>query len=312
MEHAAGDLAPETRDWTWLPVGRSPLKVSMTTNPVIDTFGDLFGYLFVASDITDTRRSQEILVKALQRERQVVARLKDIDQVKDDFITTVSHELRTPMSSIIGSAEMLADGMMGELEPEQQRVIEVITRNGDRLLALADDLLLLAAYDQNSVQEQTVPVDLRAVVEESAGVVAGMLSTRDLDVGYSLPDEPVLVSGDPNHLERAVTNLLTNSVKFTPDGGHVHVAVGCETPPGSAVVSVTDTGFGIAESDMAKLFDRFWRSVLVQERAIQGSGLGLPIVKTIVESHEGQIEVQSEEGVGTTFRIILPRVEAEV
>ena len=169
VEHAAGDLAPETRDWTWLPVGRSPLKVSMTTNPVIDAFGDLFGYLFVASDITDTRRSQEILVQALQRERQVVARLKDIDQVKDNFITTVSHELRTPMSSIIGSAEMLADGMMGELEPEQQRVIEVITRNGDRLLALADDLLLLASYDQNSVQEQTVPVDLRAVVEESAG-----------------------------------------------------------------------------------------------------------------------------------------------
>jgi hypothetical protein len=86
VDHAAGDLAPETRDWTWLPVGRSPLKVSMTTNPVIDTFGDLFGYLFVASDITDTRRSQEILVKALQRERQVVARLKDISQrIKDEI-----------------------------------------------------------------------------------------------------------------------------------------------------------------------------------------------------------------------------------
>ena len=310
VDHAAGDLAPETRDWTWLPNERAPLKVSMTTNPVIDTFGDLFGYLFVASDITDTRRSQEILVKALQRERQVVARLKDIDQVKDDFITTVSHELRTPMSSIIGSAEMLADGLMGDLEPEQQRVVEVITRNGDRLLALADDLLLLAAYDQNSVQEQTIPVDLRAVVEESAGAVAGMLSTRDLDVGYSLGDEPVFVSGDPHHLERAVTNLLTNSVKFTPDGGHVHVAVGCEAPAGSAMVSVTDTGFGIAEADMSKLFDRFWRSVVVQERAIQGSGLGLPIVKTIVESHEGQVEVQSEEGVGTTFTIILPRVES--
>ncbi len=311
VDHAAGDLAPETRDWTWLPAvrGRTPLKVSMTTNPVIDTFGDLFGYLFVANDITDTRRSQEILVKALQRERQVVSRLKDLDKVKDDFVTTVSHELRTPMSSIIGSAEMLADGLMGQLEPEQQRVVEVITRNGDRLLALADDLLLLAAYDQNSVQEQSVPVDLRAVVEESAGAVAGMLATRDLDVGYSLPDEPVLVTGDPNHLERAVTNLLANSVKFTPDGGHVHVAVGCEVLAGSAVVSVTDTGFGIAEADMPKLFDRFWRSVVVQERAIQGSGLGLPIVKTIVESHEGQIRVSSEEGIGTTFTIILPHVE---
>jgi signal transduction histidine kinase len=102
---------------------------------------------------------------------------------------------------------------------------------------------------------------------------------------------------------------LANSVKFTPDGGHVHVAVGCEVLAGSAVVSVTDTGFGIAEADMPKLFDRFWRSVVVQERAIQGSGLGLPIVKTIVESHEGQIRVSSEEGIGTTFTIILPHVE---
>jgi signal transduction histidine kinase len=158
------------------------------------------------------------------------------------------------------------------------------------------------------VQEQTVPVDLRAVVEESAGAVGAMLATRDLDVSYSLPDEPVLVSGDPNHLERAVTNLLTNSVKFTPDGGRVHVAVGCEAPAGSAMVSVTDTGLGIAASDMSKLFDRFWRSVVVQDRAIQGSGLGLPIVKAIVESHEGEIKVRSEEGIGTTFTIILPRV----
>ena len=123
----------------------------MTTNPVTDTFGDLFGYLFVASDITDTRRSQEILVKALHRERDVVSRLKDLDRVKDDFVTTVSHELRTPMSSIIGSAEMLADGMLGELAPDQQRMVDVISRNGDRLLALADDLLLLATFDHESV-----------------------------------------------------------------------------------------------------------------------------------------------------------------
>ena len=109
-----------------------------------------------------------------------------------------------------------------------------------------------------------------------------------------------------------MTNLLTNSVKVTPDGGHVHVAVGCETPSGSAVASVTDTGFRHRRVRHGEDVRPFWRSVLVQERAIQGSGLGLPIVKTIVESHEGQIEVQSEEGVGTTFRIILPRVEAEV
>ena len=162
----------------------------MTTNPVTDTFGELIGYLFVASDITDTRRSQEILVKALQRERRWWPRLKDLDRVKDDFISTVSHELRTPMSSIIGSAEMLADGLIGELEPEQRRVVDVITRNGDRLLALADDLLLLAAYDQTPCRTQTVPVDLRAMVEESAGAVPGCCRRATSTMTYACPTNP--------------------------------------------------------------------------------------------------------------------------
>ncbi len=127
----------------------------------------MIGYLFVASDITDTRRSQEILVKALRREREVVARLKDLDRAKDDFVSTVSHELRTPMSSIIGSAEMLGEGMLGELLPEQQRMVDVISRNGDRLLALADDLLVLATFDYDSWQDLDSQIDLRTVVQES-------------------------------------------------------------------------------------------------------------------------------------------------
>lgn len=310
VDHAAGDLSPETRDWTWLPVGGPPVKVSMTTNPVTDTFGDLFGYLFVANDITDTRRSQEILVKALHRERDAVSRLKDLDRVKDDFVTTVSHELRTPMSSIIGSAEMLEDGLLGELAPEQQRMVEVISRNGDRLLALADDLLMLATFDHNPLPEQSVDVDLRDVVKQSANAVASMLVSRVLDMGYTVPDEPVLVSGDPSHLERALTNLLTNAVKFTPDGGHVHVELRADEKTSSAVLVVTDSGLGIPESDLEQVFGRFFRSSIVQERAIQGSGLGLSIVKTIVESHEGHIDVRSEPGTGTTFTMTLPLVRA--
>jgi signal transduction histidine kinase len=312
VDHSAGDLSPETRDWTWLPEGRPPLKVSMTTNPVTDTFGDLFGYLFVASDITDTRRSQEILVRALQREREVVSRLKDLDNVKDDFVTTVSHELRTPMSSIIGSAEMLADGMLGELAPDQQKMVEVISRNGDRLLALADDLLLLATFDQSTVPEQSLDVDLRDVVDESASAVATMLANRRLDVSFEVPDDPVLVSGDPSHLERALTNLLTNGVKFTPDGGRVVVEVHANVKAHAAVLTVTDTGLGIPETDLEHVFGRFFRSSVVQERAIQGSGLGLAIVKTIVESHEGRIDVRSEAGTGTTFTVTLPLVKAAV
>ena len=306
VEQAADELTPETRDWTWLPNGRSPIKVSMTTNPVTDTFGQVIGYLFVATDITDTRRSQEILVKALRREREVVARLKDLDRAKDDFVSTVSHELRTPMSSIIGSAEMLGEGMLGEMRPEQQRMVEVISRNGDRLLALADDLLVLATFDYDSWQDRDSEIDLRAVVDESAHAVASMLATRDLDITYVMPPNPVMVNGDATHLERAVTNLLSNAVKFTLDGGSIVVALEAEVGHRSAVLSVTDTGLGIPESDLEAVFGRFFRSAVVQEHAIQGSGLGLAIVKTIVESHDGRIDVRSARGEGTTFTITLP------
>jgi signal transduction histidine kinase len=200
--------------------------------------------------------------------------------------------------------------MVGELEPEQQRMVDTIARNGDRLLALAEDLLLLASFDHDPGPEQVVSVDLRDVVEESAGAVAPMLATRDLRVGYTLPVTPALVSGDPHHLERALTNLVTNGVKFTPDGGRVSVEVSTDEAAGTAVVRVADTGLGIPESDLDKVFGRFYRSEVAQERAIQGSGLGLPIVKTIVESHQGQIDVSSQPGRGTTFTITLPLARA--
>lgn len=310
VEQAATDLAPETRDWTWVPDGRPPVQVSMTINPVTDTFGDLIGYLFVATDVTDSRRSQEILVRALRREREAVAGLKELDRVKDDFVSTVSHELRTPMSSIIGSAEMLADGMVGDLAPAQVAMVEVISRNGDRLLSLADDLLLLTTFEHDAPAEQSGEVDLRTVVRESASVVGPLLANRRLEVGYTLPEHPVTVAGDADHLERALTNLLTNAVKFTQDGGRVQVETRTDPNTGSAVLSVTDTGLGIPEQDQEQVFARFFRSQLVQERAIQGSGLGLAIVKSIVEAHQGQVTLDSEPGRGSTFTVRLPLAPA--
>lgn len=296
---------PETRDWTLRATDGTERKVSMTTNAVTDSFGRLIGYLFVARDVSDTRRSQQILVRALRREREAVARLKQLDRTKDDFVSTVSHELRTPMSSIIGSAEMLTDGMLGELSAEQQRMVDVIARNGDRLLALADDLLMLASADNGTWQQQQQSVDLRTVARESIGAVATTLTDRRLALRAELSDEPVVVDGDAVHLERAVTNLLTNAVKFTPDDGEVVLRVSAED--GRAHLAVRDTGIGIAPDELDAVFAKFFRSTVVQQRAIQGSGLGLSIVKTIVENHDGHVEVQSAPGQGTTFTIILPR-----
>ncbi|ROR92000.1 PAS domain S-box protein [Nocardioides aurantiacus] len=300
------ELAPETRDWLLLADGRSPLRISMTSNPVTTGRGTVFAYLFVAHDVTDTRRSQEILVNALRRERQVVARLRELDHAKDDFVSTVSHELRTPMSSIIGSAEMLLDGLVGDLDPAQQQLVEVVERNGARLLSLADDLLLLATSDAGGRTEQTQDLDLRDVVRESIASVDSALAGRRLETCWDLPDQPVPVSGEPSHLERAFTNLLTNAVKFTPDGGQVALRLRQAPEHRTALVEVTDTGLGIDAAELDQVFDRFYRSATVQEQAIQGTGLGLAIVRTIVEAHDGRIDVASTPGQGSTFGVTLP------
>lgn len=325
MERLVGDGAPEalprTQDWLALPPGRAPVRVSVTANPLRGAGGSPRGHLFVARDVTDTRRHQEIMVGALRRERDVVTRLQALDRAKDDFVSTVSHELRTPMSSIIGSAEMLADGMAGELGARQQQLVEVVIRNGARLLGLADDLLTLATFDRGAAQPPDTRVDLGEVVRESLGAVRSHPDDR-LRWQVDLPEAAVTVVGEAGHLERAVTNLLTNAVKFTPAGGTITVSLctGADSGPlaprssGTATVTVSDTGRGIPEADLEHVFDRFYRAPEAQKDAIQGTGLGLSIVKQIVERHDGCVAVRSRHGEGAAFSLTLPlaRSDSEV
>ncbi len=300
------DGAPQTQDWTWLPPDGLPIRVSMTTSLIADAGGRPIGYLFVARDVTENRRNQEILQRALEREQTAVDQLRALDSAKDDFISTVSHELRTPLTSIVGSTELLNDGLAGELTPQQRQMIHVIDRNAERLLVLADDLLLLAAHGAATVTIQFAPLDLRSVLVSSHATVLPLLGQRRLDLRQEMPEEPVMVNGDPNYLERAVTNLLTNAIKFTPDGGSIRIRTGNSEDGASCFLSVSDTGIGIPADELDNVFIRFFRSSNVQPDAIQGTGLGLAIVRSIVESHHGNIDVQSEPGTGSTFTIILP------
>ncbi len=147
LVHDVTALESRTRDWTWVPPDGVPLVVSMTTSMIADGTGSPIGYLIVARDVTETRRNQELLREALHREQLAVDHLRALDDAKDDFVSTVSHELRTPLTSIIGSIELLEDGMAGELAPEQKQMVDVIERNAERLLAMANDLLTLASYE---------------------------------------------------------------------------------------------------------------------------------------------------------------------
>nr|WP_246390197.1 ATP-binding protein [Nocardioides soli] len=277
---------------------------SMSLNRIVDDRGDVIGYVSTSEDITERVEAENRLVEALETERQAVERLRDVDQVKDAFVSSVSHELRTPITSILGYVEMLKDGEYGDLGAAQLDAVQRVAANSSRLLSLIDDLLTLSRVQDGGIGMVDRVVDLRKVVTAGCAVVAPSLERRELSFEVDLPDEPVPFLGDRDMLERVVINLVGNAVKFTPEHGRVDVRLGVGTEV--VDIEVADTGIGIPPEEHERLFSRFFRSSLAQERAIPGSGLGLSITRAIVEQHGGSVSVESEPGEGTTFRVRLP------
>jgi signal transduction histidine kinase len=276
----------------------------MTTNEVTDTFGHPIGFLFVLRDVTEARHSQSVLIQALDREREAVRQLQLLDTAKDEFVSTVSHELRTPMTSIIGYLEMLEDGLTGELAPQQRQVVEAISRNSERLLTLADDLLMLTSYDTSVSHAAREPVDLAALARRALADLQEAGAEKGIQVELDLAVDNLTVPANAPDIERVLGNLVGNALKFTPQGGRVRVTV--DRRGDRARLVVADTGIGIPADELDSVFDKFFRSSNAQYHAIQGTGLGLPIVHAIVESHGGEVTVSSQEDVGTTVTVLLP------
>jgi len=245
-----------------------------------------------------------MLVAALEKERQGVERLRQLDAAKNEFVSTVSHELRTPTTSIVGYTEMLADGAPVPAHPQQLPLLETIARNGARLISLCNDLLALAGIDNGGTVWDRSVVDLRELAHQTEESMRPMVRNRDLAVAFDLPEDPVPVLGDAVQLERVMLNLLSNAVKFTPDSGHVLTRLWLED--GEAWLTVADSGIGIPQEEQDALFQKFFRSSTAQAMAIQGTGLGLSIVAGIVAAHGGRIGVDSRLGEGSTFSVRLP------
>ncbi len=278
----------------------------MTLTAVPDQSGELSGYLATAEDVTEREHAHRAMLLTLQHQKTAVERLQELERVKGDFVSTVSHELRTPITSIIGYTEVLEDGMVGELTDAQREVVDRVDRNGRRLLLLVEDLLTLSQIESSNLKIEPVVTDIRSVVTNAHEALATTLAKRSLTVTVSTPREPVVHHGDPVQLERMVANLMTNAVKFTPDGGNVEVALSSDGEVSQIVVK--DDGVGIAVDDQAKLFTRFFRSTSATDQAVQGTGLGLTIVQAIVALHGGKIGVSSSHGKGTTVTVTVPRV----
>lgn len=247
-----------------------------------------------------------------EQEAEMVARLRDLDQAKSDFVSSVSHELRTPLTSIRGYVEMLRDGDAGELDDEQQHMLSVVERNTDRLLALIEDLLTLSRIESGAFRVALAPVELGPIVEGLLAEMEPHARARGVQLCAEIDAILPPVLGDMSQLERVLLNLLSNAIKFTPDGGSVVVRVSSEND--EIELAVIDEGIGIPPEEQGRLFTRFFRASSAQDRAIQGTGLGLVIVKSIVDHHGGRIDVRSQPGEGSTFAVRLPiaRVAAEV
>jgi signal transduction histidine kinase len=234
--------------------------------------------------------------------------LRELDQMKDLFVSGVSHELRTPLTSMLGYLEILREGEAGELTDEQQHFLEIVDRNCQRLHNLIDDILFLSRLDSGRFHLERSSVDLGALVADRVQSIGPAAEKKQIEVHLDVADASLELWADPSRLAQVVDNLLSNGVKFTPEGGDVFVSVGAHD--GTARLDVRDTGVGIPKDEAQRLFERFFRASTAQN--IQGTGLGLSITKEIVEAHEGRISVRSTVGVGTTVRVELPLVTATV
>jgi signal transduction histidine kinase len=275
----------EVREWSYVRADGTTIPIELSVTPRLDKTGEIVGYLFVAYDQTKARE---------------VARLKD------EFVGLISHELRTPLSSILGYLELMRDDDETQLSDSQLRYLGVAERNAHRLLRLVGDLLFTAQVESGKFnldqKEQDLAPILLASVESARPVAAAAGITLHTNVV-----EGLLVNGDSVRLGQACDNLMSNAIKFTPSGGSV--TLGLQPDGDNVVITVQDTGMGIAASELDKLFSRFFRASTATRNAVPGVGLGLVITRAIIRAHGGDMGVTSEEGVGTCFSMTLPVVQ---
>jgi signal transduction histidine kinase len=237
-------------------------------------------------------------------DRDNVARSEELVRLRDEFVAVVSHELRTPLTSIIGYVELLLEEEeSSNLTADQQGYLGVVRRSTVRLVDLVGDLLLVAEAGRGPLSLDVQDVDLALLVSEAAELARPSAAAKDIELDVR-PQETPSIPGDRMRLAQLLDNLVSNAIKFTPEGGRVTVrnfAAGEHS-----ILEVSDTGGGISAADRLQVFDPFFRARGATARAVPGTGLGLSIAKAIVEAHGGDIDVHSAEGGGTTFHVRLP------
>jgi signal transduction histidine kinase len=231
------------------------------------------------------------------------AQLEAASRHKSEFLANMSHELRTPLNAIIGFSEVLAEGMFGEINEKQTEYLQDILESGRHLLSLINDILDLSKIEAGRMELERSDFDLPNAIENALILVRERASRREIKLASTIDKQLGVISGDERKVKQVLLNLLSNALKFTPEGGRIDV--GARQRDGVAEVSVADTGIGIAPADQEAVFEEF-RQVGTADKKAEGTGLGLALSRKFIELHGGRIWVESEVGKGSTFRFTLP------
>lgn len=302
--------------------------------PVLDSVTGAFAGVFgIANDVSERTRfesewgpAEAVLerrvrdrTQSLQKTNNELRAAKEAadlaNRSKSEFLANMSHELRTPLNAIIGFSDFIREGYAGDMTPKQREFIEDIHESGDHLLNLINDVLDLSKIELQGVEIGDEEVDLAECVQGCLRLLRERLERANLRLHTSGLSDLRPVRVDRRKFKQVVLNLLSNSVKFTEPGGFITVS-GRETLGGGYCLAVSDTGIGMSESEIETAISVFGQVDAGEGRALEGSGLGLPIVKSLIEAHGGKLEIRSRPGSGTTVSIhipserVVPRVRA--
>jgi signal transduction histidine kinase len=282
---------PVTRELFVTPQTDGTERVSeVSALPITNAEGELLGAVTTIHDVTAQRHAE---------------------RMKEHFLALVSHELRTPLSSVLGYLALLRDEEMERLSDDGRAFLQVMERNGDRLMRLITDLLFVAQMGRVELSVDPAEFDLRSAVLEAQRAALPKAAVRGQHLTVDLGEERGTVLGDRQRIGQVLDNLISNALKFAPAGGNVQVRIGRTQCGGAVRIDVSDDGPGIDPTDHERIFGRFARTARAEADAIEGVGLGLWICRAIMHAHGGAVKVESTPGSGATFSIILPHVSSD-
>lgn len=276
-----------------------------TYSTVWGTKNKYLGVVVVSQEVTKRKQAEDGLKEALKKLEIANEELRRIDQMKDDFLSNVSHELKTPMISVMGYIGMMLKDKFGSLTDQQKKFLGISYRNLLKLGKNIDDLLDLAELGIQKESLRFEPIDLVKVIEFSCATIEPLAKEHQIQLEAQIPSEPIKISGAEEKLNQLFDNLLTNAIKYNRQGGKICVTLDQDAK--FALTRVTDTGVGISHQSLKDVFTRHSQIKTKPLGNVKGLGIGLSLVQEIVKLHQGDIQIESELGKGTTFTVVLPK-----